>query len=136
MLKSFIKITFPLFLFFSASSNAATNIAILVDGKSQFYDELIELYEKEIIELTEGEFEVKFNTYIPGNGGWTYKNIQNKYYDLQASQDIDIVLALGLVSSLVATYDPAPKKPTFAPYVIDADFPGIREKDLPAAYLI
>ena len=130
MLKALLKSILPLFLFISITTNAATNIAILVDGKSEFYDEIIALYQQEIIELTEGEFEIKFSTHVPSNGGWTYKNIQNKYSGLQASQNIDVVLALGLVSSLVATYDPAPKKPTFAPYVIDADFPGIPREGL------
>ncbi len=109
---------------------ATTNIAILVDGKSQYYDAIIELYEREITELTEGEFDIKFSIHIPKNGGWTYTNIQNKYYGLQNNENVDIVLTLGLVASLVASYDPAPQKPTFAPYVIDADFPGLPREGL------
>ena len=112
-------------LLLPAISFAQTNIAILVDGKSQYYDEIIELYEKEISELTAGEFDINFSTHVPGNGGWTYQTIETKYRNLQANNNFDVVLTLGIVSSLVAAYDNSPQKPTFAPYIIDANFPGL-----------
>ncbi len=126
----FIRKSLIILICLPITSIASTNIAILVDGKSQYYDDIIELYQTEITELMEGEFEVNFTTHIPGNGGWTFKNIQSKYYGLQNSNNVDVVLTLGLVASLVAAYDSAPKKPTFAPYIIDANFPGLPREGL------
>ena len=125
MLKNLSRLVLILFSILVISAQANTNIAILVDGKSQYYDQIIELYKTEVTELMEGEFEIEFTTHIPANGGWTFKNIQSKYFGLQNSNNVDMVLTLGLVASLVAAYDTAPKKPTFAPYVIDANFPGL-----------
>ena len=129
-MKVAFKTAISLILLMPIVSMATTNIAILVDGKSQFYDEIIALYEKEIIDLTSGEFDIKFATHVPHNGGWTYQTIQSKYSALQADANIDVVLTLGIVSSLVAAYDSSPQKPTFAPYVIDANFPGLPREGL------
>ena len=130
MLQNLSRLTLGLFSLLAICVQANTNIAILVDGKSQYYDEIISLYKTEISELTQGEYDVVFSTHIPKNGGWTYQNIQNQYQNLQASEQVDMVLTLGLVASLVAAYDPAPKKPTFAPYIIDANFPGLPHEGL------
>ena len=128
LVRLFLSIT--LITGFCSAASGNTNIAILVDGKSQFYDEIIKLYEKEISELTSGEFDIDFSVHLPRNGGWTYPTIQNKYNSLQADQTVDVVLTLGIVSSLVAAYDRSPQKPTFAPYVIDANFPGLPREGL------
>ena len=129
-MKLLFKTAISFILFVPVMSLAQTNIAILIDGKSQYYDQIIELYEKEIIELTRGEFDINFSAHIPKNGGWTYQNIETKYRSLQANNDVDMIVTLGIVSSLVAAYDRSPQKPTFAPYVIDANFPGLPREGL------
>lgn len=129
-MKTVLKTTVSLALLIPLCGWATTKISILVDGESQYYDQVIALHKQEISDLTSGEFDIEFTTYTPPDGGWSWQTVEKQYQDLQTDEGVDMVLALGIVSSLVAAYDPSPSKPTFAPYVIDASLAGLPREGL------
>jgi outer membrane protein TolC/ABC-type uncharacterized transport system substrate-binding protein len=97
------------------------NIGILTDGPVEGFQQLYALFQKEILTLTDGEFDVVFDPLHQLDGGWSIQEIQGAFNQLQEDSDVDMVLALGFVSSLVASRSESLLKPTFAPMVLDSN---------------
>ena len=97
------------------------SIGILSDGPMPEFGRLESLFTQEIQSLTEGEFNIRFNPEKRFDGGWSLPDIEAALAKLQDDDEVDVVLALGFVSSLVASRSKTLRKPTFAPMVLDAN---------------
>lgn len=111
----------------ATSSPAAQkiNIGILTDGPSEGFQQIESLFIEEILNLTEGEFDVEFDVAHRRQADWTAGEIQSSFQDLQKDPDVDMILALGFVSSLIVSRSESISKPTFAPLVIDSNLLGL-----------
>ncbi len=117
-----IGLLFPALLWVqSGYSQQLITIGVVGDGPSPDFDQVKTLFQEEILELTRGEFEVRFDEKNFQSGNWNLDGIQAAFSELQSNSEIDMVLALGFVSSLVATRSEDISKPTFAPLVLDSN---------------
>ncbi len=97
------------------------HIGILTDGPTQGFQQIHSLFIEEILRLTEGEFEVHFESAHQLDGNWSAEKIRAALQRLQQNDQVDIILALGFVSSLIAARSQTIPKPTFAPLVLDSN---------------
>ncbi len=115
----------------SAGTQAAqvVNVGIVVDGPIEHTSWSPELFKDELVTLTKGEVEVRFPDTYYVDGGWSAERIAAALKRLQQNPNVDMVLALGYVSSAVAALSTPLRKPTFAPFVMDADLQGLPKKN-------
>jgi outer membrane protein TolC len=130
--KSVLSIIFMVLLWvmeIQSSSLPVIRVGTVVDGLWQRNQEIRELIHDEILNLTRGEFDVRFPEEKFLSGNWSLSGIRNALDILLADPDVDFVLAMGVVASAsVSTRGPLPK-PVIAPFVIDADIQGLPSKD-------
>ena len=105
----------------AASGAERVNVGIVVDGDGPLLQEAIGLFTSEITELTAGEFDVRFDDAMILKGNWSVEGVEDAMRALQGDADVDVVLALGFVSSTVAARMPEHPKPTFAPMALASD---------------
>ncbi len=96
-----------------------TVIGVVTDGPSIFVDRAIELIDAEIQLITQGEFDVQLPKSKQLNGGWTRQGIEAALADLYSDKSVDMIIALGFSSSVIATNLSRHPKPTFAAVIID-----------------
>ncbi len=109
-------------------------IGIVLDGPSERNDELRFVFEQEIGIMLEQEFDVRFPPPKRLEADWTATGVQEVIGQLLDDPEVDLLLALGVLSSNeLARRGPLPK-PVFAPYVFTQgiqDIPSeIRERPL------
>ena len=104
-------------------------IAVILDGPWQRNDEVRSAFEKEILDLTEGEFRVEFPADKRAVGRWTTESVKSAFDRLMADRQVDMIIALGVIGSHVAGTLRSFRKPVLAPYVIDPILQGIPIKD-------
>lgn len=109
----------------AASGAERVNVGIVVDGDGPLLREAAGLFSREISELTAGEFDVRFDDATILTGDWSVEGVEDAMRALQGNTDVDIVLALGFVSSTVAARMPEHPKPTFAPMALDPDLAAL-----------
>ena len=105
------------------------NIGIVEDGDWERSKEITGLFKREIIELTRGEFDVRFpnDKHIISN--WSVPGVKLAVDALLADPDVDVLLALGvLASNDVGRRGPLPK-PVVAPFVPDRKLQEFPFKD-------
>ena len=107
----------------AGSSLAAekVSIGILTDGPADGFDKIKALFVNELVALTRGEFEIEFPQSAELDGNWSIEKITTSYASLQNNSEVDMVLTMGFVSSLVAANSEPPLKPTFSPLVINSN---------------
>ena len=108
-----------------ASGAERVQVGIVIDGDGPFRQQTIDLFTDEISELTAGEFDVRFDDAMTLDGGWSVEGIEEALRTLHGNPEVDIVLALGFVSSTVAARMPEHPKPTFAPLALDPDLAAL-----------
>ena len=114
-------IIFSLILFSSPSfAKQHVNIGIVLDGPWGRFHENIETVRQEIIDLTEGEFEIAFPEAMQVNGNWTEEGINRAIDSLLANQNTDLVITMGYVASNEVAKRRNLSKPVVAPYLINA----------------
>ncbi len=113
----------------AVSGAERVQVGIVVDGDGPFRQETIDLFTNEISELTAGEFDVRFDDTMTLDGGWSVEGIEEALRALHANPEVDVVLALGSVSSTVAARMPEHPKPTFAPMALDPDLAALPRSD-------
>jgi len=104
---------------FSTQTPDTVRIALVTDGSSMLIDKIRHLFQKEISDLLEGEYNVEFPHSEEFNGDWTAHGINaliEKAYD---DPDIDIVVSIGVISSQIISEKRNLSKPSFAPFIID-----------------
>ena len=115
--------------FISESSRAAqvpvVRIGILIDGPWERNEEVFELFQQEILELTGGEFEVLFPPEKTIVADWTIEGVAEGLDILFADPDVDLVMALGVLASDTVSRRAVIEKPVVAPFVIDGRVQGL-----------
>jgi outer membrane protein TolC/ABC-type uncharacterized transport system substrate-binding protein len=94
-------------------------VGVVLDGPSQRQMLPLELLEREVAQLMQGEFLVRFPREKILDGGWTIDGIRRASGILLADPTVDIVITNGLLASHeISHIDPLPK-PVIAPIVAD-----------------
>ncbi|MDH3639801.1 MAG: hypothetical protein OES09_15260, partial [Gammaproteobacteria bacterium] len=117
--------TLLLLLPVTAQAGKAFNIGIVTDGPVEHTSWSPELFKNELLALTKADFDVRFPAEKQLDGKWSAKRIAAAHRQLQNDPEVDMVLALGYVSSAVAAQTRPLHKPTFAPFVMDAELQGL-----------
>jgi len=120
-----------LLLLLGSTTQAAEviRIGIVVDGPIEHTSWSPQLFKDELLALTQADFDVRFPAEKQIDGAWSAERIAAAHRRLQADPEVDMVLALGYVSSAVVALAGPLNKPTFAPFVMDADLQGLPRKD-------
>lgn len=80
---------------------------------------------KELRVLTQADSDVRSPMAKQLDGAWSAGHIAAALKQLQKGPEVDMVLALGYVSSAVAALSGPLRKATFAPFVMDAGLQGL-----------
>ncbi len=96
-------------------------IGVVNDGPYLRLTRIHELFRTEIVQLLAGEFEPSFPAAKRIEGDWTLASIESALDRLLADPEVDIVLALGPVSSHVVAHRTNLPKPVVAPIIISAE---------------
>ena len=121
-------ILFTLILQTPAYAEKLITIGIVTDGQTEQTGWTTEQFKNELKTLAKGEFKLSFPVAKQFDGKWTAKHILAAFKKLQNDPEVDMVIALGYVSSAVAILSKPLNKPTFAPFVWDANLLGINIK--------
>lgn len=91
--------------------------------------DILGIFIHELKALTEGEFHLRFPTSKQVNGQWSHKTITQGLQTLQIDPEVDMVLALGWISSQIAATSIELRKPTFAPFIANTHVLGIKPEN-------
>ena len=93
-IKIFISFIFALVFFMPLNVDAKkqVNIGIILDGPWSRFQEDVEAVRQEIIDLTEGEFEVAFPESMQIDGNWSTDEINRAIDSLLANKDSDLII--------------------------------------------
>ena len=105
------------------------DIGIVVDGPWERNDEVRDLTRKEILALTEGEFDVRFPDEYYLTGDWTVEGAIRNLGTLLADPEVDLVIAWGVLSSHSICCLVGVTKPVIAPVVLDVRLQGVPYQD-------
>ncbi len=112
-------------LFATPLAAEPTDVAVVLDGPWGRNAELLEHFHAELSGLLAEEFELRFPEAYRYEADWTASGIRSAVDRALANPDVDLVLALGLLSGHdLGTRGDLPK-PGFAPFVVDARLQGI-----------
>ena len=114
-----------LFLLPAAPSAVATNIGFVFDGPSNLNKSTLNAYKKEIIDITEGEFEITFPEQDILISDWTASGVRASIDTLLSRPEVDIIITLGIIGSTEVSRRNNLSKPVIAPWIIDTDLLGI-----------
>jgi len=112
-------------LLLSTPPVGATTIAIVADGPGPRNEEILQLFQREMISLLGDEFDVAF-----ANGGlieadWSIEGVDAALSGALADPGVDVVVGLGLLASHeLCGRGPLPK-PSIAPFVVDPEAQGL-----------
>lgn len=95
-------------------------IGMAIDGPWERNQEIGQLFQQEILALAEGEFDVRFPEDKTIVADWTVEGVARAVDALLVDRDVDLILALGILSSQnICTRGNLPK-PCIAPTVLHA----------------
>ena len=110
-------------------------VGIVIDGSWERNEEIRETFEREITQVLRAEFDVRFPEDKRLSGDWTPTRAEANLEALLADPDVDAVIAMGVLSSLLAGRRGELPKPVVAPFVIDPELESIpfeiRKRRLP-----
>lgn len=110
-----------------ASAQKVWRIGIVLDGPWAREQHLVKMLQDEVIELTSGEFDVRFPEDKILHGNWTLKGVNRAIDQQLRDRQVDLVIALGTVSSSEIARRKRLSKPVMAPVIV-----GL-QSDLPYA---
>lgn len=113
---------------FTAHAATIVNVGVVIDGQTEQGGWTPEQFKNELKALTKGELELRFPAAKQLDGKWSAKNITTAFQQLQDDPEVDMIMTLGYVSSAIAILGGPLHKPTFAPFVWDANLLGINIK--------
>lgn len=99
-------------------------VGFLLDGPWERNDELVALVEREIRILTEGEMDVRFPAAARRLADWSHAGVDRLKEELLADPQVDLVIALGTLSTHAFCCQGPLPKPVVAPLVLDAELQG------------
>lgn len=108
-----------------AAERPLVRIAIVTDGPWEYNEHVMAIFKKEILALTSGEFEVQFPPAKQLQGDWSAGSVRRILDAVLADDEIDLIVANGMLTSGdVCLRGPLPK-PVIAPHVLDPKLQGI-----------
>jgi outer membrane protein TolC len=115
----------PLVLPSVSTAQRLVRVGFIVDGPWNGNEEMLSMFQKEITNLSAGEFDVRFPASALVVSDWTLAGVRGSVDRLLSDENVDIVIALGvLCSNDIARRGPL-AKPVIAPIVIDATLQGL-----------
>ena len=105
-------------------------IGIVLDGPSERNEALRQVLEREIQTILEENFRVQFPASQRIEADWTAAGVKEAVDRLFADSEVDVVLALGVLTSNDVALRSQLPKPAFAPFVINPELQGIPLKIL------
>jgi len=112
-----------------ASKLPIVRIGMVRDGLSVRFPENVVLFQQEILDLTSGEFDVRFPPDKSVHGNWTVAGVKRAVDRLLADPKVDLIVVLGAIASNEVCRRRNLSKPVIAPFVIDAELQGLPLKD-------
>lgn len=109
----------------TAPKALGATIGVVFDGPSDINQRTLSIYEKEIKDLTAGEFAVSFPPDKIITADWTAEGVRSALERQLADPSVDIVIALGIISSTELSGWSSFPKPVIAPWVIDPKLLGL-----------
>lgn len=109
------------FLMEAALAQRPVTVGVVFDGEQYQFVHVAEIFKRELLALTEGEFDVDFIDY---RGNWTRDSIVAAFDQAYANPDVDLVLAMGFAANQIMVSREQFPKPTFLPLVFDAELTG------------
>jgi outer membrane protein TolC/ABC-type uncharacterized transport system substrate-binding protein len=109
----------------SANAGDPVEIGIVADGPWRLNQQIIGRFQDEILGLTEGEFVVRFPEDKTIIADWTREGVNDALDRLLADRHVDMLLALGFLSSGELAKRTRVVKPSIAPFVVDPEVQGI-----------
>ncbi len=103
-------------------------IGFLLDGESSV-NALTDMVQQEILTLTESEFDVRFDPEDVLLGDWTRESMEINVEVLMKDPDVDLLIALGAVSSHIFCCLENLPKPVIAATVIDRELQNLPYED-------
>ncbi len=107
----------------------AVRIAMVLDGPSEKLELFATQVERETQDLLGKEYDLSFLPLAPWTGDWTMQGVAPLLEKALTDPTIDIVVALGVLSTDAVTRAGVLPKPAFAPFVIDAALQGFVDED-------
>ncbi|MGD8628691.1 MAG: ABC transporter substrate binding protein, partial [bacterium] len=104
-------------------------IGMVADAYWERDAELLAIMKSEILNLTEGEFDVRFPEDKFVYGDYTREGVNAALGLLLADPEVDLVIAAGAIASHDAAMRGPLPKPVVAPFIIDADLQGMPMKN-------
>ena len=104
-------------------------VGVVFDGQASVTKTLFDLVKQEVLTLTEGEFDVRFEDEDVLYGEWTVRSIDASVDTLLKDPEVDLILALGPLASHTFCCREVLPKPVIAGIVIDAQLQDLPEKD-------
>ncbi len=97
------------------------SIGVILDGPWTGNDPLLELFKTEIAALTSGEFDVRFPTDKTLTADWTMSGVRRAADNLLHSPEVDLILAVGVLTSHDMALRGPLSKPVIAAFTVDRD---------------
>ena len=100
-------------------------VGIVIDGPWERNEEISKTFEREITQLLRAEYDVRFPDGKRLRDDWTAARVEANLEALLADPEVDAVIAMGVLSSLLAGRHGELPKPVIAPFVIDPELESI-----------
>ncbi len=105
-------------------------VGTVSDGAHKYLaTEIRNLIEREVFELTRGEFDVRFPKSKQLQADWSIAGVNTAINKLLADRDVDLVIALGVLGSNELARRTRLPKPVIAPFIIDREIQALPFKD-------
>ncbi len=109
----------------AAKKPRVINIGMVIDGPWQGNQAIVTVIRQEILDLTEGEFDVRFPADKEIVADWTPAGVKRAMDQALRDPQISIILAMGLLAANDVGQRPKLPKPVLAPFVVDAKLQGL-----------
>lgn len=100
-------------------------VGIVLDGPSELGLDLRSLIQKEVVELTRGEFDVRFPDELQFDGGWSVQGVKQAIDRVLTQPRVGLVIALGILASQEVGQRSRLPKPVIAPLILDPHVQGL-----------
>lgn len=112
----------------AGAQNPIVHAGVILDGRSGRVAAMQQELQKQITEFFSGEYDIRFTPENTVDGAWTAAGVRAAVERMLADQDVDLILALGLISSNEMALRRNLSKPVIACAVIDAQLQGFPKK--------
>ena len=113
----------------SAPAGSVVHVGIVRDGPSAIVEDLGEAIQREVLTLTAGEFDVRFEPRHLITAEWTEKSVTAAIDRLFADPEVDLILAQGSLASHVFCCRRSIPKPVIATVVLDPELQELPSTD-------